>query len=247
MLNVSVAPIKQVPVQTSHLDTLFRLQQLTIQSCFNLIYWAELWNFSTSLPDWQSSYLLLYSWTRLINRITCQSYRTETKKKTILWYLAFTAGRDHALYRSLFIIYPERANIFHPTSSPLKNGKTRMRFIIWWSAYGRYADSRSQPRWRGASAVDRQRKFLARYFFPVCPCREAGTQPGGRKHMKLRDWECTLAHCRARAHLLIEAIFYFFPAHPSRWSCSTASARGNLCLNGSWEKIGYIWTTGLKT
>lgn len=121
------------------------------------------------------------AWTGLINRITCQSYRTQNKK-AVLWYLAFTAGRDHGLYRSLLIIYPERPGIFHPGPSPLRNGKTRMRFIILWSVYGRYADSRSQTRWRGVFEVDRQEKFLARYFSRARPGREAGTQPGGRIH-----------------------------------------------------------------
>lgn len=138
------------------------------------------------------------AWTGLINRITCQSYRSQNKK-AVLWYLAFTAGRDHALYRSLLIIYPEGPRIFHPAPSPLRNGKTRMRFIILWSAYGRYADSRSQPRWRGVREVDRQGKFLARYFSRARPVREAGTQPGGRKHTHLRIRVCALAHSLAHA------------------------------------------------
>lgn len=145
-----------------------------------------------------------------MNRITCQSYRSQNKK-AVLWYLAFTAGRDHALYRSLLIIYPEGPSIFHPAPSPLRNGKTRMRFIILWSAYGRYADSRSQPRWRGVREVDRQGKFLARYFSRARPVREAGTQPGGRKHTHLRIRVCALAHSRTlpRSRTCSSKLFFF--------------------------------------
>lgn len=194
--------------------TFFWLQQLTIKTCCNLINWQNfvlLVLFVTFLPHFPISrvhicYFLPVScnrvaassflaWTGLINRITCQSYRTQNKK-AVLWYLAFTAGRDHALYRSLLIIYPERPSIFHPAPSPLRNGKTRMRFIILWSAYGRYADWRSQPHWRGVREVDRQGKFLARYFSRARPGREAGTQPGGRKHTHLRIRVCALAHSR---------------------------------------------------
>lgn len=250
--------------------TFFWLQQLTIKTCCNLINWQNfvlLVLFVTFLPHFPISrvhicYFLPVScnrvaassflaWTGLINRITCQSYRTQNKK-AVLWYLAFTAGRDHALYRSLLIIYPERPSIFHPAPSPLRNGKTRMRFIILWSAYGRYADSRSQPHWRGVREVDRQGKFLARYFSRARLGREAGTQPGGRKHTHLRIRVCALAHSRTlpRSRTLARQSWFFFcffpPALPSRRSCSTATAEGNPCLNGSQEKIGFHFESELS-
>lgn len=118
-----------------------------------------------------------------------------------------------------------------------------MRFIIWWSADGRYADSRSQPRWRGACVVDRRGKFLARYFSRIG--RQVCNLVGGNTRSCATEYE--LSHT---ASLLIEAIFFFssplppelFNSFSQRESVSDWKLRKDwFYLNDGSPKLNLFW------